>query len=399
MKHLLLVICCLVPFSLRAELSADFSGNLEVQGRHVWNNEDARQGLLQDWKEDDFYLTYGNLNSVVQFKNSRLEANLFARYSYSELYENRFLGGPAFATQIYTFPNRLVARDVFKLQHEKQENNYKTEAVLNKFFYEWSYEEHRFVVGRMYINYGLGEVFNPINPFNQPTGLTTIKQVAQGNDGFNFTFYVNDQHIVDFYILGDKAVEGYEGEINKTLWIHGEYQLTPDLQLDYVVGEDQKRHKLGGQVSYNSADALIFLQTLYQSDFVTDRPSHPLWDAMLGYDRQLTSLWHVRAEGGYQKRDRFAPLSDFGDRFLPSEYFISLTNIYEIHPLVQLSGTLINDIKTGFTYFIAKSTFSLGKNTEAEIFGYLPTAKGSGSQFLAQKLVTTDVGLALRTFF
>lgn len=391
---LLSLLVLFASFSALAKLDADLSGNVEAQGRHTWNNQEAKDDLYQNWDEKDFYLIYGNLNGKVEFNGSRLEANWFVRHSYSELYHDDYL-----ATQIYTFPNKLVARDVFQLQYKKQENNYLTESILNKFYYEWDYEEHKFVFGRMYINYGLGEIFNPINPFNQPTGLTSISQVAQGNDGVAFTFYVNENYSVDFYFLGDKSLEGYDGQIDHTMWIHGEYQATEDLQLDYVVGQDQRRLKAGGQINYQFPDVMLFAQTLYQSDYVNDDESHPIWDAMLGADRQVTNKWHIRFEGGYQKKNRFAQSLDFTNRFLPTEYFAAIANQYDIHPLVKLSATLINDIKSGFTYGLAKSTFNLRKDVEADIFAFSPVAKGAGEENVAQKLVTTDVGLALRAFF
>lgn len=390
-----LIVLLFLSITAWAQVDVEVSGNLEGQARRSWNNDEAKDApLFQNWDEEDFYLFYGNLNTKVEFKNSRLEANVFGRHSQSDLYENNYL-----ATQIFTFPNKLVARDIFKLQHREENDRSLSELVLNKLYYEWSYDEHRFMIGRMYINYGLGEIFNPINPFNQPTGLTAISQVAQGNDGLNFTFYVNDKYSVDFYFLGDKRLDGYEGEINRTLWVHGEYQASNNLQLDYVIGEDQRRHKLGGQVSYNFTEALAFLQILYQTDYTNDDPSHPLWDVMLGMDRQMTNKWHVRIESGYQKTNRFALFESINDRFLPTEYFIALANQYEIHPLVKLGGTIINDIKSGFTYFVTRNTFDLGHNMEAEIFGYIPMAKGDEVNNLGQKLVTTDVGFALRAFF
>lgn len=402
MKNLFIFTVFLSLTSLVQALEADLSGNLEVQGRQSWNNSEAKHApFSQDWSNENFYLAYGNLNGAIHFRNSKIEANWFVRHSYSELYENNYLDKPAIATHVYTFPNRLVARDVFKLQYEKQENNYKTESVLNKFFYEWSYEEHRFIVGRMYINYGLGEIFNPINPFNQPTGLTQIQQVAQGNDGFAVTFFISDQYRIDFYLLGDKRIEGYEGQIDKTLWAHGEYQYSDKLQLDYVIGEDQNRQKLGGQIAYQFERALVFSQLLYQTGFVQKNlgPSHNLWDILLGYDQQITNKWHLRVEAGYQERDQHSSLINFGERFLPTEYFVALANSYEVHPLVKLGGTIINDVKSGFTYLIAKSTFSLMNNMEAEIFSYVPVAKGDSVDNPAQNLVTTDMGLALRAFF
>lgn len=401
MKNLLLCLC-LFPALAFAQVKAELSGNVEAQTRYSWNNEKAKKDLAQDWDQEEFNLIYGNVNGKLEFINSRLETNVFGRHSKSDLYQDPSAPqlNEYFAPRIFTFPQRLVARDVFKLQHVDEGSDHRSELILNKLYYEWDYDQHRFMVGRMYINYGLGEIFNPINPFNQPTGLTAISQVAQGNDGLNFEFFVNDKYTVDFYFLGDKSIDGYEGQIDRTMWIHGEYQASENLQLDYVVGEDQKRHKLGGQVRYNFSEAMIFAQALYQTDFVTDKESHPLWDALLGYDQQVTNKWHVRGEAGYQKKNRFLEnTASFNERFLPTEYFIALSNQYEVHPLAKVNGTIINDVKTGFTYFIMKNTVDLGHSVELDIFGYIPVAKGNDIENQAQKLVTTDVGAALRAFF
>ncbi len=403
MKRLLFIFCVFSTTTAFSQIKTEFSGNLEVQSRNSWNGDEAKSLNLindqiptQDWDSENFSLIYGNLNAKVDFSNSRLESNFFARHSKSDLYKNNYI-----APLIFNFPNKLVAREVFKLQNDQDGTDNKTEYILNKFYYEWTYGEHRFVAGRIYVNYGIGEIFNPINPFNQPTGLTSISQVAQGNDGLNFTFYKDDKHTIDFYFLGDKSLQGYEGQIDKTMWAHGEYQWSNNLQLDYVIGEDQKRHKVGGQFRYNFEESMIFLQTLYQTRYTDDidgDQSHHLWDVMLGFDQQVTNKWHVRVEGGHQKKNEFVT-SLFNDRFLPSEYFIALMNQYEIHPLVKLGGTIINDVKTGFTYFITRNTYSFAKSSEVELFAYLPMAKGSDIENKAQKLVTTDVGVALRTFF
>ncbi len=372
----------LLSFSAFSEVDVDFSGNLEAQARRSWNNDLAKD-LFQDWEEEDFYLVYGNLNSKLDFGNSRV-----APFP------------PYVAPLIFTFPNKLVAREIFKLTHDKRDDDHREELVLNKLYYQWSSDDLRFMLGRMYIHYGQGEIFNPINPFNQPTGLTSVSQVAQGNDGVNFTFFVNERHTLDFFFLGDKSITNYDGEIERTLWIHGEHQLSDSLQFDYVLGQDQNRNKFGGQVRRSFEEATLFVQALYQTDFTNDEESHPLWDAMLGYDQQVTSKWHVRIEGGYQKRNRFVGLeSALGERFLPTEYFVAFANQFEVHPLVKLTGTIVNDVKSGFTYFITRNTFDLGHDTEAEIFGFLPAAKGSDIENPAQKLVTTDIGVALRTFF
>lgn len=404
MKLFLILPFLFLSLNSFAEIDGELSGNLEGQMRNATNNSLAKESpLFQDWDNENFYLLYGNLNGKIEMGDSRLEANWFVRYTKSDLYdpEPTVFGerDPYLATQIFTFPNKLVARDIFQLQSKDQNGDHQTESVLNKFYYEIDFEENRFMIGRMYVNYGLGEIFNPINPFNQPTGLTSISQIAQGNDGLSFTYFASDEHTIQFLLLGDKAVEGYDGQIDRTLWAHGEYQASDKLQLDYVVGQDQNRNKLGGQITYKFEEAMVFTQLLYQSHLIQkNEPSNNLIDAMIGFDQQFTNKWHVRFEGGYQKANRFLT-GGLGDRFLPTEYFAALANVYEAHPLLKLSGTIINDIKSGFTYFIAKGTVDLGHSMEAELFGFTPVARGDAADNVAQKLVTTDVGLALRAFF
>lgn len=403
MKFLLLLLISVSAFAVETDLS----GNLEGQFRNVNNNDEAKEApLFQDWDNENFYMVYGNLNGKVEFESSRFEANVFGRYTQSDLYDPAFHPGrgdfPYLATKIYTFPNQLVARDVFKMQHTKQEGNWQEELVLNKLYYELDFEQNRFMIGRIYINYGLGEIFNPINPYNQPTALTSVSQVAQGNDGASFTFFINDSHNIQFLLLGDKKIEGYEdGKIDRTIWAHGEYQYSDKLQFDYVLGEDQKRQKAGGQISYQFEEAMVFTQAFYQSEYVHDDnglPSENLWDVLLGYDQQITNKWHIRVEAGYQEKDDFLNAQDF-QRFLPTEYFIALANVYDIHPLVKLNLTLIEDVKSGFAYMITKATYNFWESMEVEGFWFQPVSKGDEPDNLAQRLVTTDVGVSLRAFF
>jgi hypothetical protein len=73
--------------------------------------------------------------------------------------------------------------------------------------------------------------------------------------------------------------------------------------------------------------------------------------------------------------------------------------VYDIHPLVKLNLTLIEDIKSGFAYLITKATYNFYDSMELEAFWFQPAAKGDEPDNLAQKLVTTDVGISLRAFF
>jgi hypothetical protein len=392
MKTALLIF--LISMPAFAQIKSEISGNAEIQGRHSWNNPEARDEFNQRWDEEDFYLGYGNLTGKFTTGQSTIDSNIFVRHSRSDLYKNDYA-----ATRFFNFPERLVARDLFKLQHVQQNDETRDEVILNKFYYQWQNDEIRYTAGRMYINYGLGEIFNPINPFNQPTGLTSISQVAQGNDGMGLSIFSSDKHKIEFYILGDKRFDNYEGEIKHTLWVHGELQFTGNFEADYVLGQDQDRNKLGSQLSYQWGDNLLFFQGLYQTAFISDVQSNNLMDILFGLDRQLSQKWHVRIESGYQKQNRYINPFTPQDRFLPSEYFFALANQYEFHPLLKGTLTFINDVKSGFTYGLFKLAFSMTENAEAEVFGYSPVSRGSSTDNIAQKLVTQDVGMALRYFF
>jgi hypothetical protein len=381
-----------------SSLKFEASGNLEGQTRALWNQSSAKRfPLLQDWQHSQFHVASGNLNLKAEFAESRVETNLFARYAQSELYQEGYL-----APQVLNFPRKLVARDVFRLDHSRQYGNAQADLVINKLYYELDGEESRFVFGRMYINYGTGEVFNPVNPYNQPLGLTSQSNVAQGNDGFKVSFFTSDESSLNFYLLGNKNLDDYENQITQTLWLHGELRPGENWQIDYVLGQDQKRNKAGGQVNYIWGDAMVFTQLLYSSAFTTSKPSENLIDAMVGYDNQLTGLWHLRIEAGHQEPDDEYVIVDpasASDRLLPYESFVAVAQTYEIHPLVKLSATLIYDFKTDFTYGLGRASWSVVKDVEWDFFVNSPLYWVEDEVNVVQKLFPTEAGTALRVFF
>ncbi|MBY0516413.1 MAG: hypothetical protein K2P81_05865 [Bacteriovoracaceae bacterium] len=386
-----------LPEVKKGDFKLEVSGNLEGQTRQIWNQSAAKQSPLnQDWNDSSFNMAMGNINVKADFRESRVEANWFNRIAQSPLYKKNYL-----APKILNFPKKLVAREIFHLDHTRQDGDSQIDSVINKLYYELDGEDSRFSIGRLYINYGAGEVFNPINPFNQPLGLVSQSNVAQGNDGMKAAFFMSENASISFYLLGNKQLEDYENQITRTLWMHGEYR-KDDLQIDYVIGEDQRRTKFGGQASYVIGDGMIFAQTLRTSKFINNKPSQALWDVMIGYDHQLTGKWHLRVEGGYQDKDNvLLALNPYavGERFLPYQRFLALAQTYEIHPLVKLSGTAIYDLNTHFTYALARASWSVYKDVEWDLFVTAPLYTDETENNYVQKLLPTEAGTALRVFF
>jgi hypothetical protein len=382
------------PSSFKFELS----GNLEGQTRLLKNQVSAKRfPLSQDWDNSQYHLGAANINAKADFNESRIEGNVFGRYAQSELFGDGYL-----APQFLTFPRRLVARDVFRLNHTRVDGDAQTDLVINKLYYELDGEDSRFVFGRMYINYGSGEIFNPINPFNQPLGLLSQTNIAQGNDGFKAGFFTSDESSINFYLLGNKNLDDYENQITPTGWIHGEWRFSENWQLDYVLGQDQRRNKAGGQLNYIWGDAMVFAQALYSSAYVNGKESENLWDALLAYDHQLNAKWHLRVEVGHQEVDDELVLSSpltASERFLPYEYFIAIAQTYELHPLLKLSGTVIRDFKTDFVYGLARATWSIFNDVEWDFFVNAPLYWVEDEQNIPQKIFPTEAGTALRVFF
>jgi hypothetical protein len=376
--------------------TTEISGNADAQTRATSNPDTAKESpYFQNWDNDQFSVGSLNLASKTSWQKARLEFNGFGRHAQSELYRDDFL-----APRFMNFPNRLVARDLFGLQHYAETQTSRSDVVLNKANVEYDAESARFTLGRQYINYGIGESFNPINPFNQPLGLVGAANVAQGNDGGRAAFFLSERSTLEFFLFGDKQYD--RDVITRTAWLHWEWRPTDEWQVDAVIGEDQERNKSGFQINRIVGDGMVFTQALYSSAQLDNLPGEELWDVLVGYDNQFTSEWHVRLEGGYQERDDeigLADLTRLNGRFFPFEYFVSFANQYEAHPLLNLSGSLIHDVKTNFGYFVGKATWAFKDDWEWDLFVFAPVYQNSAESTAIQELITTDVGTALRVFF
>ncbi len=401
---MLALVLLLVAGSARAfekiewrDFTLELAGNAEAQTRQLTNQPPAQKfPLQQDWESSNFNLGLANLSAKAEFRTARVEANWFLRYTQSPLYEDDYI-----APFLINFPRKVVARDVFRLDYTRQDGGNRTESVLNRLTYELDGETSRFAVGRMFINYGSGEVFNPINPFNQPLGLVAQSNIAQGNDGMRGSFFLSDDSTLHFYLLGNKRLEDYENQITRTLWLHGEYRFG-DWQLDYVAGEDQKRNKIGFQLNRIVGEGMVFFQFLETSSLLNDRPSSQLSDVLLGYDNQLTGRWHLRVEVGHQETDRLALAENpaaLGERLLPYEYFVAVANAYELHPLVKAYATVIHDFKTRYVYGLGRLSWSVAKDFEWDFFVNTPLYWIEDETNLVQKSFPTELGTGLRLYF
>lgn len=386
------------PTFERGDFKAGLQGDLEVQSRLSTNTSAAQANPLnEDWTDAQFSMAYGNLNFKSQFKESRVEANWFFRHAQSSLYqENRQ------AVNLINFPNMLLSRDVFKLQYTRQDKDFRTDSILNRFYYELDGEDSSFLIGRMVINYGSGKFFNPINPFNQPLGMTNQRGIQQASDGMMASFYPSKKSKINFYLLGDKNQKDYENQITRTLWIQGEHQLSDYLKATYVIGEDQRRNKGGGELRYEEKDYSLFIQTLYSSNLINRKPSENLFDLVFGMHKDIAKKWKLTFETGYQERDReISNLNNLGfeDRLLPYEFFVAPGLIYFLSDKWSAHTHLVYDPKTYFLFGKTRLTLDFTRYSSLDLFASSPLSIHQERSSLGQRLFTTDVGAAMRFMF
>lgn len=399
-----LIVSVLMSHSLasptfeRGDFKAGLKGNLELQSRVAKNSSAARSSPLNEkWTDGHFSMAHGNLNFRSQFKDSRIEVNWFFRHAQSSLYqENRK------NVNLINFPNVLVARDVFKLQYNRQDKDFRTDSILNSFYYELDGEDSSFLIGRMMINYGSGEFFNPINPFNQPLGLTNQSNINQASDGMMASFYPSTRSKLNFYLLGDKNQEDYENQITRTLWIQGEYTLSEYLKATYVIGEDQRRNKGGGELRYEEKSYSLYLQSLYTSNLINRKASENLFDLVLGFSQKMGERWKLSLETGYQERDRRISnlnVLNFEDRLLPYEVFVAPGVMINLTDTWVSQTHIVYDPKSEFAFGKTRLSWNFSNHSALDLFASSPLTIKREQASLGQRLLTTDLGLGLRLMF
>lgn len=335
----------------------------------------------------DFYFVHGNFNPKLRIDKNTFESSVFYRRADSTIYRTNTL-----VKEPLLFPKDLMARELFDLTKHKSVPTYRSDLILHKMSYVYEFEKFRFEMGRFFINYGLGETFNPINPFNLPTGLFVINDISQGSDGTRTSWFYNENIDFNFYTLGAKDYQDPNRSVHPTFY--GQMEIRKEeLQLNLSGGLDQRRKKVGGQISYSFTDYLGFIQSFYQSSLGIQQG---LYDMVIGLDRQLTQFWHARFEASYQQNDAGELIST---RFLPQEYTIALAQEFEVHPLVKLKPVFTFDPETYQTYGLFKATINATQNCDLEFYAMEYLLNRPHKEVIRQKIMSGEVGVRGQYFF
>lgn len=370
-----------------SSINHDETVYIEFDQKEVHN----RVNDSRSWDKEKQNRIFTNSGFQIKFSEHTIKANAIARYTSGPLLEtNKNL---LFYTNT---PQTYVARDLFKLQHRKENKTELEEATLNRFEYEWGDHEVRFKAGRMFIRYGSGKIINPVNPVNHPAGLHTTHTTTQGNDGLGIKLQKDPNMILNIYLLGDKSLDNYKEEISRTLILHGTWKINTQTKLEYTFGEDQKRHKYGFEISHTLKDIHTYAQVMRNSQNLDDEEpdqkglAHYVVGAEYTYDKIEIDLEF----GKYDSRNTY--IADDTNQTLPLKSYSAFKLQWNFDHFHNISASIVNDADQNFS--ILSTVYD---NRFRKHFGFKLYAQGPSQNYEEEddsrsvKLIPSTAGITL----
>jgi hypothetical protein len=369
---------------------------VEYQSKNL-SNTDKAQDLGADWSSESLQQIYGEAGFDYTILENKLEVDTFFRQIKSGLLEDS--SADNFSNQFY--PLQIVARDVFKMQHSKTNDDSQVDIALHRMTFSWGDEDVAFTAGRMFINYGEGHTINPINPFNHNSNHSNIYGVNQANDGVRIVLKKDSKLKLHLYFFGDKSFTDYDEEITRTVFLRGNWEKSKKTHINYILGEDQKRHKYGAEIKHSFGSGFGFIQLVRISQQVDkqDADSKGLFHSLGGYEFDINQIWTTRLEIGKFEKDEVNPIRP-QTNFLPFESFIALNNLFRVSDNAMVEFNLVNDSESKALFYKFSSTYKMNNWAELRIFLSGLTGEPKDEiEYASQNFIPAETGLALRGKF
>jgi hypothetical protein len=363
------------------------------------SNSDEAQELGEDWDSAQATVIRSNIGFTLDIAGHEFIADWYLRSSHSKIIKDDH-----YARNYTFYPNKIIARDLFKLHKTDQSSGRQFESVLNKFTYTIGDSEASFKAGRMSVNFGEGLTANPINPFNISKFYAYHAEFNQGNDGAMIRFSKDPKLVLHIYLFGDKSYTDYDEAITRTLLIRGDWQYKPDIFITYILGEDQERHKYGIQIKKFQGASFGFMQIVRFSQKLNTEEAHEkgLVHYIIGGEYDHDKKLSARVEfGRYQFPNNNSELNRLSNQFIPIENFIGVHGQFRHSDSLNSKLSLVKDLKSNFSY--SKYEFKYAVQKHIDIFTYyslpLQPAEEKHELNFVQNSMPSEVGLGIRGHF
>lgn len=371
---------------------------IEVQRSQV-RVSDLAQELGEESDSEVQQMAYGQVGFDINLWGHSIDSNIFFRQTQSYLIENK-----SNVTNYSLYPKRTIARDLFKMEHINETGEDRSELVLNEFSYDWGDDEVWFTFGRMHIVYGEGVFSNPINPFNYSSGFANTYGINLANDGMEFLIGKKDDLKLHIYLLADRSFNNYEDEkVARTIFLRGEWAVNPATNINYVLGEDQKRHKYGVEVSRKITEQRKgYLQLVRYSQRLDKEEVYAkgLTHFLLGYQLEPNTRQAFTIEFGKQQRNTLDQSYD-PINHLPFEGFAAISSRLSHSDKWSSELGFTQDTDSDYRFYKVSTTYDLGKFNNIRLFhtGPLTTSTSEDLDYTSQRYIPTETGIAARAHF
>lgn len=397
----LLLILPAIAFTQTIEF--DENALIEAQTKGLTNSDQAKE-IGEDWDNDRLNILYSNIDFKLKLFNHNFEASWFLRHSDSELYADERQ-----ALNYSLFPQKIVARDLFQTQLVNETRTTRTESVLNRFTYEFGDEEFKFLLGRSYVTFGDGYMANPINPFNLPQFSGTHAKFNQGNDGMQVKIQKDDRLVLKIYAFSDRSYREYKDErLTRTFMLHGDWQYKPDTKIEYILGEDQKRHKYGLQVHKELDQGFLYVQVVRFSQKLDKQEAYErgLNHYLAGVEfGGLSPKLTTRIEFGKQEfSEDLDEANHLSTTFIPLHRILALINTYQHSDKHRSRLVYAVDANSEFSLINYEYNYAPKENHDVFLRFLGPISKTekddqTDSLYTLQRVVATEATFGIRLFY
>lgn len=361
------------------------------------DGEIQEKALEKSYKGHDgytpFHAGYFNSNLVLDLNEKReIRFNWLFRYYNSEaLYKENV----PFRSLVY--PARSISRNMFKLSKKDTGKYSYTESTLNEFNYNFKDGDTSVSLGRMFVHYGEGMTFNPINPFHRPLLYSNFKNNDQGNDGMIIALHPNDKTTLNIYLFGNQDLEDKNENVSRTIFLNASINLNSKNHLHLIAGEDQQRQTSGFEYKYSFDKGLFFIQGMSKSKRLDLKDeSEKVYHALTGLEYDFSKYFSSRIETGHEGHDKKLGVGERSLNYIALHNFYTLINQISLSDKTRLNLNYTRDFKTTFGYLQTELGYKASKNLEYRAF-YSKTVslKEKHKDAASQNSLPVELGLSL----
>jgi hypothetical protein len=186
--------------------------------------------------------------------------------------------------------------------------------------------------------------------------------------------------------------------------LHGDWQYKPDTNVQYILGEDQKRHKYGLQIKKIFEQGMAYFQVVRFSQRLDKQDAYEkgLNHYIAGAEVKLIDKLTTRLEIGKQEfaKDLDEP-NHLSATFIPMNQFTALLNTYAYNDKHKTIFLYALDGQTKFAIAKLEHTYNPKKNFDvfARYLAPISESEEGESLYAVQAALGTGATFGMRLFY